>query len=104
MICEGSARPVMWNDGWTPKFLLKGDANVYRQIGIAIKAGAWRKAGLVNVAGTLAATGGGERRPRAVLAFAASAASAAALALYEEHSFRDLGVSSKRRVLGVEAV
>jgi hypothetical protein len=38
-----------WNDGWTPKYLLKGDANVYKQIAIALKPGEWRKAGLVTV-------------------------------------------------------
>jgi len=38
-----------WNDDWTPKHLLKGDANVYRQIAIALKSDEWRKAGLVTV-------------------------------------------------------
>jgi hypothetical protein len=38
-----------WNEGWTPKHLLQGDANVYRQIAIALKPGEWRKAGLVTV-------------------------------------------------------
>jgi hypothetical protein len=38
-----------WNDGWTPKYLLKGDANVYKQIAIALKPGEWRTAGLVTV-------------------------------------------------------
>ena len=51
-----------WNDGWTPKHLLQGDANVYRQIAFTLKPGAWRMAGLVAVAETLAA-GGGDRLP-----------------------------------------
>jgi hypothetical protein len=38
-----------WNDGWTPKHLLKGDANVYKQIAMALKPGEWRNAGLVTV-------------------------------------------------------
>jgi hypothetical protein len=38
-----------WNDGWTPKHLLKGDANVYKQIAMALKPGEWRDAGLMAV-------------------------------------------------------
>ena len=50
-----------WNDGWTPPWLLKGDANVYRQIAIALKGGAWRPAGLAKLAKELA-KGGGNRQ------------------------------------------
>ena len=39
----------MWNEGWTPKHLLTGEANVYKQIAIALKPGAWRRAGLATV-------------------------------------------------------
>jgi hypothetical protein len=44
-----SAFNEFWNDDWTPKHLLKGDANVYRQITIALKPNEWRTAGLVTV-------------------------------------------------------
>ena len=50
-----------WND-CTPNHLLKGDANIYKQIAIALKPGAWRKAGLATVVGKMA-KGGGERQP-----------------------------------------
>ena len=49
-----------WNEGWTPRYLLKGDANVYKQIAVALKGGAWRPAGLSIVASKLA-KGGGSR-------------------------------------------
>ena len=49
-----------WNDGWTPPWLLKGDANVYKQIAIALKGGAWRMAGLTKLGKELA-KGGGSR-------------------------------------------
>ena len=39
-----------------------GDANVYKQIAVALKPGAWRKAGLATIVPKLA-QGGGERRP-----------------------------------------
>ena len=52
----------MWNEGWTPKHLLTGEANVYQQIAIALKPGAWRIAGLATVALKLG-EGGGERLP-----------------------------------------
>ena len=51
-----------WNDGWTPRHLLTGNANVYKQIAIALKPGAWRDAGLATVALKMS-EGGGERRP-----------------------------------------
>ena len=38
-----------WNDGWTPRWLLSGDSNVYRQIANALKGGAWRAAGLLSL-------------------------------------------------------
>ena len=51
-----------WNEGWTPKHLLTGEANVYKQIAIALKPGAWRAAGLATVALKMG-EGGGERQP-----------------------------------------
>ena len=51
-----------WNEGWTPKHLLTGKANVYQQIAIALKPGAWRIAGLATVALKMG-EGGGERLP-----------------------------------------
>jgi hypothetical protein len=51
-----------WNEGWTPKHLLAGEANVYRQIAMAIKPGPFRPAGLAIVLGKLS-EGGGERAP-----------------------------------------
>ena len=42
-----------FREGWTPKHLLR--ANLYGEIAIALKAGAWRKAGLALVAAKLAA-------------------------------------------------
>lgn len=53
----------MWNDGWTPKHLLTGEANIYKQIANPLKPGRWRKAGLAMVALKLA-EGGGEREQR----------------------------------------
>ena len=47
----------MWTPGWTPSFLLKGDANIYKQIAVALKAGPWRKPGLVQLGQKLAAKG-----------------------------------------------
>ena len=52
----------MWNEGWTPKHLLTGEANIYKQIAIALKPGAWRKAGLATVIRKMS-DGGGERTP-----------------------------------------
>ena len=59
-----------WNDGWTPKHLLKGSTNVYKQIATALKPDVWRKAGLATVALKLAeeaqpgtAEGEGEAAP-----------------------------------------
>ena len=51
-----------WNEGWTPKHLLTGESNVYKQIAIALKPGAFRAAGLATVIGKMG-EGGGERRP-----------------------------------------
>ena len=51
-----------WNDDWTPRHLLKGDANVYRQIAFPLKPGAWRAAGLATVLVNMA-KGGGKRQP-----------------------------------------
>ena len=51
-----------WNDGWTPKHLLAGEANVYKQIAIALKPGAWRAAGLATVFMKMVEDGG-ERMP-----------------------------------------
>ena len=56
----------MWNEGWTPKHLLTGEANVYKQIAIALKPGAWRRAGLATVLIKMG-EGGGERQPVNVL-------------------------------------
>ena len=55
----------MWNDGWTPRWLLKGDANVYKQIATALKGGEWRPAGLGKLASELAKGGGSRERWRA---------------------------------------
>ena len=52
-----------WKDGWTPRHLLQGPANVYKQIAIALKAGPWRPAGLALVIKKMAETADGERRP-----------------------------------------
>ena len=38
-----------WLEGWTPKHLLTGDANIYKKIAIAIKPGDWKAAGLACV-------------------------------------------------------
>jgi hypothetical protein len=38
-----------WNESWTPKHLLTGDANIYKQIALALKPGEWRNAGLLAV-------------------------------------------------------
>ena len=59
---DGTARGAcdfndFWNDGWTPKHLLRGEANVYKQIAIALKGGAWRKASMVMVAQAVAEGG-----------------------------------------------
>ena len=56
------APPQFWNDDWTPKELLQGDFNIYRQIAIAIKSGPWRNPGLIQVA-TKLAKGGVPRAP-----------------------------------------
>ena len=42
-----------WNEGWTPKDLLVGDANVYVEIATSLKGGAWRRAGLIMLAGKM---------------------------------------------------
>ena len=42
-----------FNEGWTPKDLLVGDSAIYNQIATALKAGAWRRAGLVLLASKL---------------------------------------------------
>ena len=49
-----------WNEGWTPKHLLTGDANVYKQIAMALKPGPFRAAGLAVVLNKMG-EGGGER-------------------------------------------
>jgi hypothetical protein len=46
--------------------LLTGEANVYKQIAIALKPGAWRRAGLATVLIKMG-EGGGERQPVNVL-------------------------------------
>ena len=51
-----------WNEGWTPKHLLTGDANVYKQIAMALKPGPFRAAGLAVVLNKMG-EGGGERAP-----------------------------------------
>ena len=51
-----------WNDGWTPRWLLQGDANVYKQIAIALKGGEWRPAGITKLAMELAKGGGARER------------------------------------------
>ena len=53
---------AFWRDGWTPKHLLVSEFNIYRQIAIALKAGAWRRPGLMQVALKLA-EGGLPRQP-----------------------------------------
>ena len=65
MLGDGEGRHAcafndFWREGWTPRWLLKGDANVYKQIAIALKGGAWREAGLAKLAQALA-KGGGDR-------------------------------------------
>ena len=50
-----------WREGWTPRWLLKGKANVYGQIAIALKGGAWREAGMAKLAKELG-KGGGSRQ------------------------------------------
>ena len=52
----------LWNEGWTPKRLLTGEANVYNQIAMALKPGPFRAAGLAVVIGKMA-EGGGKRMP-----------------------------------------
>ena len=52
-----------WKDGWTPRHLLVGDANIYKQIALALKTGAWRAAGLATVIGKIRESGGGDRHP-----------------------------------------
>jgi len=54
-----------WNDGWTPRHLLKGEANVYKQIAMALKGGLWRPAGLAKLAEALAKGGGAREQWRA---------------------------------------
>jgi hypothetical protein len=49
-----------WNEGWTPRHLLTGKANVYQQIANPLRPGLWRKAGLARIAINLAG-GGGKR-------------------------------------------
>ena len=53
-----------WSDGWTPRWLLAGDSNVYKQIAIALKPDAWRTAGLVKLGLELAKGGGPRERWR----------------------------------------
>ena len=53
---------MFWKDGWTPKHLLLGEFNIYRQIAIAVKVGAWRRPGLIQIALKLA-SGGLPRHP-----------------------------------------
>ena len=65
MLGDGEGRHAcafndFWREGWTPRWLLKGDSNVYKQIAIALKGGAWREAGLAKLAQALA-KGGGDR-------------------------------------------
>ena len=52
-----------WNEGWTPKHLLTGDANIYKKIAIALKPGDWRAAGLASVIRAMRESSGGERQP-----------------------------------------
>ena len=49
-----------WNEGWTPKQLLVGDANLYKEIVPALMPGEWRKAGLAKVMDIIG-EGGGHR-------------------------------------------
>jgi len=53
---------AMWNDSWTPRWLLTGGSNLYKQIAIALKGGSWRGAGLAKVAIELAKGGGPRER------------------------------------------
>jgi len=53
---------LMFNDDWTPPHLSKGDANLYKEIALALKGVEWRKPGLVALASKLA-PGGAERAP-----------------------------------------
>ena len=66
IVCDDAARGACpfgdFIHDSTPKHLLQGAAAVYTQIAIALKAGAWRRAGLVALAFKLA-EGGGERAP-----------------------------------------
>ena len=52
-----------WLEGWTPKHLLTGDANIYKKIAIAIKPGDWKAAGLACVIRAMRDSSGGERQP-----------------------------------------
>ena len=52
-----------WNEGWTPKHLLTGDANIYKKIAIALKPGDWRAAGLASVIRAMRESSGIERQP-----------------------------------------
>ena len=64
---NGSLSSPSWQffqDGWTPKHLLR--ANVYDEIAVALKDGAWRKAGLALLRKKLAERPG-ERLPVDVL-------------------------------------
>lgn len=46
---------LMFNDDWTPEHLTKGESNIYKEIAVALKAGEWRKPGLVALLSHLAA-------------------------------------------------
>ena len=52
----------LWNEGWTPRWLTLGKANIYAQIATPLKGGAWRLPGLVKVATELAKGGGPRER------------------------------------------
>lgn len=53
----------LWNEGWTPKHLLVGEANIYKQIALALKPEKWRIAGLAAVMRKMIESSGAERHP-----------------------------------------
>ena len=57
-----------WQDGWTPKDLLRTEANVYATIATALKGGAWRRAGLAKLAATVSEGDGLTRKLRMAIA------------------------------------
>ena len=47
-----------WNDDWTPKHLLSGPTNIYKEIANHLMPGAWRMAGLASVVKKMEGGGG----------------------------------------------